>query len=36
MLTNTLKISDTTKTEFIDLTSFRSDQNYETGSATQI
>ena len=26
MLTNTLKISDTTKTEFIDLTSFQSDQ----------
>ena len=36
MLTNSLKISDTTKTEFFELISFQSDQKNDKNTAVQI
>ena len=36
MLTNSLKISDTTKTEFFELISFQSDQENDKNTAVQI
>ena len=35
MLTNSLKITDTTKTEFVELIFFQSDQKYEKNTAVQ-
>ena len=36
MLTKSLKISDTTRTEFFGLVSFQSDQKYDKNTAVQI
>ena len=35
MLTNSLKITDTTKTEFVELIFIQSDQKYEKNTAVQ-
>ena len=36
MLTNSLKFSDATKTEFFELVSFQSDEKYDKNTAMQI